>query len=175
MKSSAVISPCGTYRYWLERRWADNGQPQVFVMLNPSTADATADDPTIRRCVNYAKREGASGLIVVNLFAFRATDPKELSLMTDLGIDIVGPQNAENLGMALLTAQLYRRRVICAWGANAHAVKPGAELVQRAKDFGVELACLGVSKAWAPKHPLYLNTTAPLLPYPHPMIDNRHL
>lgn len=141
-------------------------------MLNPSTADATVNDPTINRCISYAKREGASGLIVVNLFAFRATDPKELSRE---GIDIVGPQNAENIGMALLTAQLYRRRVICAWGANLHAVKPGAELVRRAKDFDVELACLGVSKAWAPKHPLYLKTTAPLQPYPHPMTDNRHL
>lgn len=144
-------------------------------MLNPSTADAAADDPTIRRCIGYAQREGASGLIVVNLFAFRATDPKELSLMTDLEIDIVGPQNAENIGLALLTASIYRRPVICAWGANLLAVRPGADIVKRAKDLEVELKCLGISKAWAPKHPLYLQTTAPLQPYPHPMIDNRHL
>ena len=175
MKGGTDVSPCGTYRYWLERRWADGGWPQVFVTLHPSTADAAVDDPTVGRCRGYARREGASGLVLVNLFAFRAADPKELSLMADLGVDVVGPRNAESLGMALLTAQLYRQRVVCAWGADTRAIRPGAELVERAKGLSVELACLGISKAWAPKHPLYLRTTAPLSPYPHPMFDNRHL
>src|SRR5689334_20041621 len=71
---SAVLSPCGLYRYRLTRRWGD-GPALLFVMLNPSTADATEDDPTIRRCTGFAKREGMPAIEVVNLFAWRATDP----------------------------------------------------------------------------------------------------
>lgn len=74
-EQSATISECGRYRYRLTRRFAD-GPCATFVMLNPSTADETIDDPTIRRCRNFAIREGCGGLVVVNLFAYRATDPR---------------------------------------------------------------------------------------------------
>jgi hypothetical protein len=158
--SNATISPCGKYRYWLERKWGP-GTPQVFVMLNPSTADASEDDPTIRRCMGFARREGAGGLIVVNLFGLRATDPKEL----DGARDRVGPDNATNIGLALIGAAATRRPVICAWGANKHAPSQAGILHRRADDIGAELKCLGLTKSGAPKHPLYLSANAPLVAY----------
>jgi hypothetical protein len=74
---SAVISPCGLYRYRLTRTWDAVRWSAAFVMLNPSTADAVDDDPTIKRCVGFAKRWGCGGIVVANLFAFRSADPDE--------------------------------------------------------------------------------------------------
>ena len=90
---SAIISPCGRYRYVLKRnlpqaiRWV---KPCLFVMLNPSVADAELDDPTIRRCIGFAKREGCTELTVVNLFAYRSTDPEGLLIQTR---DPIGDMN----------------------------------------------------------------------------------
>lgn len=158
--SDATISACGLYRYWLERRWGRTA-PQVFVMLNPSTADASVDDPTIRRCIAFAKREGAGGLIVVNLFALRATDPSAL----DNHADPVGPANVENLGLALIGAVAIGRPVICAWGANKNAGPAGMRLLARANDLGAALVCLGLTKDGQPRHPLYVKGDAPLIAF----------
>lgn len=166
--SYATISSCGLYRYWLERKWASAGLPQVFVMLNPSTADATKDDPTIRRCINFAKREGATSLIVVNLFALRATDPKALNGVSDFAI---GPDNNENIELALMCAATCHKPVICAWGANKNAPPRASALIHLADDLGVNLVCLGTTKAGAPKHPLYLKADAPLVPFPAPEVE----
>ncbi|WP_368188730.1 DUF1643 domain-containing protein [Aeromonas sp. R7-3] len=72
----AVFSPCRTYRYALSRVWATDKPYALFIGLNPSTADETLDDPTIRRCIDFAKRRGYGGLVMANLFAYRATDPE---------------------------------------------------------------------------------------------------
>lgn len=160
-RSSAVISDCGLYRYWLEREWGP-GQPQVFVMLNPSTADASVDDPTIGRCISFAKREGAGGLIVVNLFGLRATDPKALKGHADP----IGPDNAVNIGLALLQASVAGRPVICAWGANKNAPDQATILVRRAHEFlSANLVCFGMTKDGQPRHPLYVKRDAPLVPF----------
>ncbi len=153
VRSGASISECGQYRYWLERQWGDEA-PQVFIMLNPSTADADVDDPTIRRCMGFARDWGRGGIIVVNLFAYRATDPKELAKVDDP----VGPENFYNIGMALLAArtQSYDGFVLCAWGSNSIAQKRSERLIHRAPYFDVPLRCLGTTKSGAPKHPLYI-------------------
>lgn len=78
MDKGAIISECGKYRYQLWRIWDDTKPKVLFIMHNPSTADANEDDPTIRRCIGFAKRWGYGGIYVGNLFAFRATDPKDL-------------------------------------------------------------------------------------------------
>lgn len=157
-QSSAEISDCGRYRYWLERKW-NRADPQVFVMLNPSTADANEDDPTIRRCIGFAKREGAGGIVVVNLFAWRATDPKELSTTSDP----IGPGNTRAIGEALLMAAVHQRPIICAWGAHHLAQTQGERLQRRAVDCAAQLVCLGTTKSGAPKHPLYIKRDQPLV------------
>src|SRR3990167_7612004 len=93
---SAIISPCGSYRYTLHRpipsilRWV---KPLLCIMVNPSTADATKEDPTVRRCIGFAKDMGATSLTVVNLFAFRSASPKALATMDDP----VGPDNDRHI------------------------------------------------------------------------------
>ncbi len=160
--SDATLSECGQYRYALERRWNfAEFNPQVFVMLNPSTANANEDDPTIRRCIGFAKREGAGGILVVNLFAFRATDPKEMMAASNP----IGPRNVEEIGLALISAKVTGRPVICAWGANQLAPPQVEILKRRARDIGAKLMCLGMTKSGAPKHPLYISKDAPLVAY----------
>lgn len=159
VKSTAVISPCGLYRYRLTRAWDEQLDPLVFVMLNPSTADASVDDPTIRRCVGYAKREGCGGIVVVNLMAYRATKPNAL-LKVD---DPVGPSN---LDMLIITLAGLDRAVV-AWGGHRSArmpfSRPSIEMVASCVD---EMVCLGASESnGSPYHPLMQPASAPLIPW----------
>ncbi len=147
--SDAVISDDNLYRYTLERRWAPS-KLLVWCMLNPSTADAGTDDPTIRRCMSFAVSWGYGGIHVVNLMAFRATDPKQCLA----AIDPIGPVNR----LALQTAAQINHKVMCAWGTKAppEIVKHGIEAMAAA-----ELFCLGTTKAGHPRHPLYVKGTQP--------------
>jgi hypothetical protein len=154
----AGISDCGRYRYWLTRelRWpgpATVGRHVCFVMLNPSTADATQDDATIRRCWGYARLWGYSKLTVVNLYALRSTSAK--AMFNDPFR--VGPDNGKWLLWALA---LHRPgHVVCAWGAKAEPDRV-REFSDLAKAHKHPLACLGVSTNGMPKHPLYLPNSA---------------
>jgi hypothetical protein len=156
MKSSAIISPCGLYRYGLTRKWGD-GPRVCFVMVNPSTADAEQDDPTIRRCIGFAQREGGGSLEVVNLFALRATDPKALRKHPDP----IGPGN----NAALRTAFDRAGRIIAAWGAHGRL---HARDVTVARMLGDKAMCLGVTARGDPRHPLYLPADAPLIVWSAP-------
>lgn len=152
---SAIISDCGKYRYVLRRDpdlLADRA-PALFVMLNPSKADAEQDDPTIRRCKNFAKLWGCAGLIVVNLYAFRATDPKELWKAEDP----VGPENDFHL-----SNQLFAGDVVCAWGNNAREDRV-LEFLELANKAGSRLWHLGLTKAGQPRHPLFVRADQPLI------------
>ncbi|MGH3977119.1 MAG: DUF1643 domain-containing protein, partial [Pseudonocardiaceae bacterium] len=113
--SDAVLSGCGRYRYQLTRTWDPGQQRATFIMLNPSTADAADDDPTIRRCTSYARSWGLGGLMVVNLYAYRATDPADLWKVDDP----VGPDNDDHLRAVLAAATDVGAPVVAAWGANA--------------------------------------------------------
>jgi hypothetical protein len=140
---SATISPCGKYRYVLSRRWG-SAQPLVWIMLNPSTADASVDDPTIRRCCGFARDWGCGGIDVYNLYAYRATNPKELLRCAD-------PVGAENdYWIRNIEQDL---RVVVAWGNNAKParVKQVVDLLNNR-----ELQCLGTTASGNPKHPLYI-------------------
>lgn len=146
----AIISSCGTYRYLLTRpsevMHPDSGTA-LFLMLNPSTADATADDPTIRRCRGFARAWGCAGIAVANLYALRSTDPHALFSHTDP----VGPENDRYLHEI---ANEYGD-AICAWGANARPERV-EQVVKIFTDAGARLWCLGTTKSGAPKHPLYI-------------------
>lgn len=141
------------YRYTLSRMW-DATRPQVaFVMLNPSTADAHQDDPTIRRCVGFAKQWGFGRLAVVNLFAYRATRPADL-LIAD---DPVGEDNDAHL----LNACRASETIVCAWGNHGAHRGRDAAVCALLEDF--PLMCLGLTQRGQPRHPLYVGYAQPLL------------
>lgn len=157
---SAIISECGTYRYRLGREahdaFATRGAA-LFIMLNPSTADASLDDPTIRRCMSFAKSWDCNGIVVANLYALRATDPAALWVHGDP----IGPTNDAHL------YQLAKEHetIVCAWGVNA---KPDrVEAVTKIFSGRLHrLMCLGVTKSGAPRHPLYVRGDQPLIEWP---------
>jgi len=152
-KKSAIISDCGAYRYRLNRRWfAENRFGVLFIMLNPSTADADIDDPTVRRCTGFTRSWGYGGFGVVNLFAYRATDPSELMVAADP----VGPQNDAHIQDALAHCDF----VVCAWGANKVADRRAGEVLRLIRDWNKIPHCLDITKSGAPKHPLYVKGSA---------------
>lgn len=158
--SSANISEDDLYRYSLERYWA-LGKALPFIMLNPSTADHTKDDPTIRRCVSFAVALGYSGAVVYNLFAYRTPSPQVLMEMAIHGQDIVGPENDRILSNVLMDAAAHCDPVIVGWG-NALPPKFMQPRVDWLKALpGAEsMHALGVTKGGHPRHPLYLPADA---------------
>jgi len=151
MRKTAVISDDKKYRYYLERRWDINKGIVCFIMLNPSTADAEVDDPTIRRCVGFAKSWGYGGIIVVNLYALRSTDPKNLLTSEDP----IGPGNIENL----IRGHYRSRLTVCAWG-NGKIVDKIQKRFPSYKPLNkfTDLHYLDLSIDGTPKHPLYLKS-----------------
>ena len=145
--SSAVISDCGTYRYRLTRIWDESKPVMAWVMLNPSTADGSTDDPTIRRCINFAKAWGYGGITVVNLYALRATDPKQLWQHQDP----VGPDNDAELAKVAEQFPL----VVLAWGSNAKPERTTVVLRILSRARGL-CTVLGWTKGGEPRHPLYV-------------------
>jgi hypothetical protein len=143
----ATLSPCRTYRYRLWRYWGSGPRLNVL-MLNPSTADEQQDDPTIRKCLHWARKWGCGGLVVTNLFALRSADPRNLKKVADP----VGPENDRHI----LEVARGCGSVLCAWG-NDGALLNRAERVYRLlrKDHCL-LYALKVSKTGEPCHPLYL-------------------
>jgi len=163
MLRTAKVSECGRYRYALTRTWDAGAREVLFVMLNPSTADGMRDDPTVRKCIGFARRWALGGIRVANLFALRATKPLELHLALRRGDDAVGPLNTEHLiALAEGTA-----RVVLAWGANA---KPYPDHVARTLDTLSRgpLCCLGKTEDGLPRHPLMLPYSTTLEPWSAP-------
>lgn len=162
--ADALISECGRYRYWLTRVWGP-GARALFVMLNPSTADAAVDDPTIRKCCGFAKRWGLSGIAVANLYALRATKPADLWAAPAL--ERVGPDNRMHVQHLLLDRATYPV-VVAAWGAQVAssagkrngAVRRAEEMVELLSRYRVQ--CLGVTISNQPRHPLMLAYDTPL-------------
>lgn len=150
----ATLSACGTYRYALSRRWNPARPPLVWVMLNPSIADAEQDDPTIRRVVSFTQRGLYGAAIVLNLYALRATDPAALARHPQP----CGPDND-----SILTA--YARStwdIVAAWGAHA-PLHAGRVLNGPLRDR--RLLCLGRTKDGHPRHPLYVKGDQPFEVY----------
>lgn len=151
--SSAVFSRCQKYRYRLDRVWDESLPPLAFGMLNPSTADHERNDATIERCERRAKSLGFGSLIVWNLFAFRATDPKALKKESDP----VGPDNDGFILEALDEVNSRGGKVIVGWGAHGSILNRHFEIIEVARRLRIELYCLGVTAAGQPKHPLYVS------------------
>lgn len=146
-QQGAVFDASKTYRYRLWRDWGSRPRA-VFVLLNPSTADETANDPTVRRCIGYAQAWGFGGLEVVNLFALRSTDPRALRDVKDP----VGPDNDR----AILEATRGAGSVVAAWGNHGSLNGRARDVRKLLAAAGVKLHALRLLKSGEPGHPLYL-------------------
>ena len=154
----AYFSECRKFRYSLWRRWDDNlsfwtcanVEPNAdlccFIGLNPSTADEKLDDPTIRRCIGFAKDWGFNGLVMLNIFAYRATDPKDMKAFP-------APEGPLN-NLAICTVAGLVGRTVAAWGV--HGVHRNRGLWVKPLLLEHHPVCLGLTKGGHPKHPLYL-------------------
>jgi hypothetical protein len=149
--ASAQLSEDGVYRYELTRRWGA-GDPVRWIMLNPSTADANVNDPTIRRCIGFARTWGYEAIVVHNLFALRATNPRELRTHPDP----VGPENDAYLRDPVAAGWL----TVCAWGAHGELNSRADRALRAITGGGAVPMCLGRTKAGHPRHPLYLRSDA---------------
>lgn len=152
MNKGATISQCGAFRYRLWRRWDEFGAPLIFVMLNPSTADAMQDDPTIRKCIGFAQRLGYGGIEVLNLYAYRATKPADLKRAGYL----VGPANDAHIADVIQDHASERDNVICAWGANARGLSRPGDVLRLLRNLGVRARALQFTNDGIPAHPLML-------------------
>jgi hypothetical protein len=150
MHRSATIR--GNYRYKLERVWDVDLPICVWIGLNPSTADGEADDQTIRKMIGFSERWGFGAISVVNLFAFRATDPNDMKTARDP----IGPDNDGTLKWELSRGGV--QRVVAAWGSHGgfrNRDLAVADLIERYKQ--CEVVCLGETRGRQPKHPCYLS------------------
>ncbi|MEQ8636865.1 DUF1643 domain-containing protein [Gimesia maris] len=156
-KDTAIFSPCEKYRYILTRRFdPDNDKVCNFIMLNPSTATAEKNDPTVARCCKYAQQWGYGALIVTNIFAYRSTSRKKMKLF----VRPTGPENEEYIEAAALKSNL----IVCAWGTDGAFMNRGP-IVHSEITMFEETHCLEVTKHGHPKHPLYCKGDLKPIPY----------
>jgi hypothetical protein len=146
--SVAIYSDCENYRYALTRVWDSGGRKVLFVMLNPSTATEIQNDPTVERCERRARALGFGAFRVCNIFAWRATDPRNMRAQSDP----VGPGN----DAAILQGCGWADALICAWGTHGAHLSRGPAVETLMRQTGLAMQHLGLSKAGHPKHPLYI-------------------
>lgn len=159
-ESKASFSPDRLYRFTLYRRWAEVGQEILFICLNPSTADEEYNDPTVWRCVNFARDWGYRGVWVGNLFGLRATNPAKLmTARFSRSVDLIGRTNS--LVLRLMASRC--AKVVYAWGNHGHLLNRGRQVV----DMIGPGWCFGVNKSGEPRHPLYVPRNAQLIRYPN--------
>lgn len=152
MTSSAMFSEDRRFRYWLLREWDPELPKVAFIGLNPSTADETEDDPTIRRCLGFARAWDKGGLLMLNLYAYRATRPADMKAAAKRGTDIIGGQRNWVDALKGYTQSHNCDLVIAAWGT--HGASRGFDVKIRWPG----LMCLERTKDGYPKHPLYLKS-----------------
>ncbi|MCC6863927.1 MAG: DUF1643 domain-containing protein [Rhodobacteraceae bacterium] len=146
-ESTAVYSDCESYRYLLTRVWNLDSQRVLFVMLNPSTATETQNDPTVERCERRARALGFGAFRVTNIFAFRSTNPRLMRVQSDP----VGPFNDAFISQSAVE---WADRIICAWGAHGAFMDRGPEVERLLRSAGCPLYALGFTQDGHPKHPL---------------------
>ena len=156
-KSVASYSPCKTYRYSLTRTWSSGNPKLLYLLLNPSTATETKNDPTVVRCQIRAYKLGYQSFRVCNLFAFRSTSP---STLKDC-VDPIGPLNDQVIKRSITWAD----KIICAWGANGALLDRDTEIKSVLKKMGKEYLHLGLTKDNHPMHPLYVPYSRKIVSY----------
>ena len=157
IKRTATFDSSGDYRYQLERRWAKKGREVTFVMLNPSSADATKDDPTLRACIQFAQRWAFGSLTVVNLFGYRTAHPEVLKQVDDP----VGEENDAYVVAAVERAQ----QVVLAWGNYGGWLERDRAILSLLRPHCTKLRYLKLNRSGHPRHPLYIKRDTPLNAY----------
>lgn len=153
--AGAVFDPDRRYRYQLWREWNEHAGNVLWIMLNPSTADESVLDPTIRRCIAFTKEWGYGRCDVVNLFALRSTDPWALQKHEDP----IGPDNNCYIERGIWSASL----IVAAWGAHGQLYDRADDVIKAGRHLGKVFKCFGLTKNGMPKHPLYVKGTTPLV------------
>lgn len=161
---SAAFSDCRRYRYTLEIIWDASRQKLVIIMLNPSTADEIRNDPTVERMERRARMLGFGGVIVLNLFAFRATDPRDMKRQQDP----VGDMNDQFIRQHLEAALASGGTVFVGWGAHGTYAGRAGQVAAMMASIGVSPVCLAVTNSGQPVHPLYQPYEAPFRPWSAP-------
>lgn len=172
--TSARFSPCpehgpgcecplAVYRYELRRTWDASKRPLVAICLNPSTAGAIADDPTGRRLYAFADRWGLGGLVLLNAFALRSTDPRGLKRAVKSGIDPIGADNSRTIASVL--EEHLGDRLILAWGGHGTFLDRGRDVAKLAHDVHPSPECLGLTANGEPRHPLFVPEITAPMPY----------
>jgi len=157
-----IVSQCAwgginkEYRYALHRVWDRCMSRLVFIGLNPSTADEKFDDPTVRRCINFSRRLGYGSMIMLNIFALRSTDPKNLLKHKDP----IGPINDKHI-----VCEVLRHDTIIAWGNHGRLLDRGDEVIRLLGVAGTKIFCLGQNSDGSPKHPLYLRNDSSMVEF----------
>jgi len=157
-QSGATYSPCEKYRYHVWYEWDERLPTLAFLMLNPSTATAETLDPTVTRCKTRAERGGFGRLEIINLFAWRATDPKEMKKHSDP----VGPENDHWILETVAKAD----KTIAGWGNHGAHCGRSDEILEQLREHGLKLHALKVTGQGHPQHPLYLGYGARPIPFP---------
>ncbi len=158
LESGATFDVTGTYRYTLWRRWSQEGLQLAFIMLNPGTADAERNDPTIRRCIDFARTWGYGALEIVNLFAYRTSHPTNLYKIED-------PIGTEN-DRYLLQAVERCADLVLAWGIHGTFLERDRAVLNLISQYKTKtFNCLGVTKDGYPCHPLYVKKQTSLLAF----------
>lgn len=154
MIKDAVISECGLYRYLLTRTWEPTLPGVLWCMLNPSTADDVIDDATIRKCVGFSQQWGCGSIAVVNLFAYRSTDPAALAVAHHGGVDVVGEGNTDVIAAMSRQYDL----IVAAWGVHGELLRRGNKIKSLWKQDRVhkKVVSMGLTRNGEPKHPLML-------------------
>ena len=163
IRSAAGFTVDRRHRTWLERRWDDRpfgaGDHAAFIGMNPSTADEGADDPTVQGCMARARAWGFGAAVMLNAFAYRATDKTRLLEIPDP----IGPGNDADILRFAASAGV----VVAAWGQPPRALRGrGGEIAAMLALAAIGLKCFAINGDGSPKHPLYVRRDAPLLPYP---------
>ena len=157
IRRDAVFDARGRYRYSLTRRWEGGRGRVAMILLNPSTADARRDDPTLRRCIGFARGWGFQTLEVVNLFAFRTPHPARLRQARFP----IGPENDAHLLRAVGEAE----RVVLAWGVHGNWRGRDAQVLALLGAVRNDWVCLGRTRDGLPRHVLFLPGETPLTPF----------
>ena len=153
VNKNAIFSDCRKYRYALSRTWNGKKKTILFIGLNPSTANEKIDDPTIRRCINYAQNWGYGSLLMVNLFAYRATLPSELK-------NVKNPIGNDN-DLHIIELSKKADIAVAAWGNEGTLLNRDKEV----KKILPNLMCLKINKSGQPSHPLYQKKDLKLIKY----------